>query len=144
MLILAHCCWSTSTSARFICLFGECDRTNFNQTCYNVCSCEILICAYQRMKKLFELIRIFLSAMETWLMHGRWITMVVLLACVSPFWGLSGFFLECRKKAILTLPFATIWLPLRFLQTLKPNILIFFIPSSLIYFHFFPFNGKSP
>ena len=34
-------------------------------------SCMILICALQKMKKLFKLIPVLLSAMETWQMLGR-------------------------------------------------------------------------
>lgn len=151
MLILAHFCWSTSTIALFIYLFGESDRTNFSQTCYNVCSCEISICVYQRMKKLFELIRIFPSAMETWLMHGRWIIMVVLLACVSPYWGLNIFnnwwmwiFSWMQEKGNLDLAIRYYLVAIEVSLNFETQFLILFIPSSLIYFHFFFLLWKIP
>lgn len=45
-------------------------------------SCMILICALQKMRKLFELILALLSAMEIWQMHGRY-TLRILDGCHS-------------------------------------------------------------
>lgn len=68
-----RCCWFISTSAPLcLSILVSLIESNVKQTChYNVSSCKIMICVYQRMKKLYGLIPIFQSAMETWPMHGR-------------------------------------------------------------------------